>query len=333
MSKRVCSVEGCEKPVPPKPAGKRGYQARYCSKQCRERENARRWRDANQEKIAERAPRNNARRLRRYHAEREKVLAERAAMPPRTCAAEGCSESFLPLDLHRRYCSDKCRSREIQRRNRERNRKPPRQPSNCKTKGCANLIAPTPPGGTPRLFCSPACKARHDSRAWRERDRERAREYDRERRAASPAKYRERDRRRYAADPDKRRESVRRARAANPDYSRSYAKANPHIYVQAAARRRTKYADTDLTAADIKAMKDAAQICPLCGVEMAGSSTGRHVKLATAKELDHIVPLAIGGMHVRANVRVICRGCNLSRPKDGSDAAPADRDALETPGD
>jgi hypothetical protein len=315
----TCAADGCDQPVPPKPAGRRGYQARYCSKRCRERENARRYREANQEKIAERAPRHNARQLRRYHAERRRTLEERAAMPPLTCAAEGCSETFLPLDLSQRYCSERCRSRESARRSRERNRKPPRQPSNCKTEGCANLIRPTAQGGTPRLFCSSACKARHDNRARRERDPERAREYDRERRAADPEKYRERDRRRYAADPKKRRESVRRARAANPDYNRNYAKANPHVYVQAAARRRTKYTPSDLTAADIKALKDAAHTCPICGVEMTGNSTGRHLKLATAKEFDHIVPLAVGGLHVRANVRVICRGCNLSRPKDGSD--------------
>jgi hypothetical protein len=133
MSALICAAEGCAEPVPLKPAGKRGFQARFCSKQCRVRENGRRYRAANQQKIAERAPLHNALRLRRYHAERGRVLEERAAMPLLICAAEGCSEFFLPLDLLRRYCSDRCRSREGTRRSRERNRKPPTPPSNCKT--------------------------------------------------------------------------------------------------------------------------------------------------------------------------------------------------------
>jgi hypothetical protein len=246
-------------------------------------------------------------------------LEKRAAMPPLICAAEGCSESFLLLDLHKRYCSERCRSREAARRSREENRKPPTPPSICKTEGCANLIGPIPQGRNPRLFCSPKCKARHDSRAWRERDPERARKRDRKRRADNPEKYRERDRRRYAANRTKRAAVVQRWREAHPGYGRRYAEENPHVYVQAAARRRVKYAPTDLTATDIKAMKDAVSVCPLCGIEMTNEPTGRRLKPTTAKELDHIVPLNIGGLHKRANVRVICRGCNLTRPRDGSD--------------
>lgn len=36
-------------------------------------------------------------------------------------------------------------------------------------------------------------------------------------------------------------------------------------------------------------------------------------------QIDHIIPLNIGGTDIRENVRVICRTCNLTRPKDGSD--------------
>lgn len=40
-----------------------------------------------------------------------------------------------------------------------------------------------------------------------------------------------------------------------------------------------------------------------------------------SKQLDHILPLNIGGTHTVGNVRIICRTCNLARPKDGSDLA------------
>jgi 5-methylcytosine-specific restriction endonuclease McrA len=42
-------------------------------------------------------------------------------------------------------------------------------------------------------------------------------------------------------------------------------------------------------------------------------------QLPNSKELDHIVPLGVGGTHTVGNVRIICRDCNLRRPKDGSD--------------
>lgn len=43
--------------------------------------------------------------------------------------------------------------------------------------------------------------------------------------------------------------------------------------------------------------------------------------LPNSKELDHIVPLNIGGTHTIGNIRIICRKCNGARPKDGTDYA------------
>lgn len=84
-------------------------------------------------------------------------------------------------------------------------------------------------------------------------------------------------------------------------------------------RRRETYApppvELRLTGRDVRDLLAAAPAaCPLCGVEMSG----RHPE-PTQRVLDHIIPLAAGGMHVRENVRVICRACNGARPHDGSD--------------
>lgn len=57
----------------------------------------------------------------------------------------------------------------------------------------------------------------------------------------------------------------------------------------------------------------AAVACPLCGVVMTDEQG------PAKKNIDHIVPLGVGGKHVRENVRVICRTCNLARPHDGRD--------------
>jgi hypothetical protein len=40
---------------------------------------------------------------------------------------------------------------------------------------------------------------------------------------------------------------------------------------------------------------------------------------STSKELDHIVPLIVGGAHSPDNARIICKRCNAGRPLDGSD--------------
>jgi len=55
-------------------------------------------------------------------------------------------------------------------------------------------------------------------------------------------------------------------------------------------------------------MKASAQTCAMC-----------KTRLNDEKHLDHIVPLAMGGTHTKANVRVVCKPCNLGRPKDGRD--------------
>lgn len=53
---------------------------------------------------------------------------------------------------------------------------------------------------------------------------------------------------------------------------------------------------------------------PGCGVKMTDVPM-----LWNSKELDHVVPIAIGGTHSLDNVRIICRRCNNLRPSDGSD--------------
>lgn len=77
-------------------------------------------------------------------------------------------------------------------------------------------------------------------------------------------------------------------------------------------RRRKR--GSDLTGPVETEMKAASYGCPLCDVVMVD------VPLTPwSKELDHIVPICVGGRHVRLNARIICRQCNMRRPKDGSD--------------
>lgn len=55
--------------------------------------------------------------------------------------------------------------------------------------------------------------------------------------------------------------------------------------------------------------------CELCGIELDSNGS----KYPNGKQLDHITPLNVGGMHTKDNIRFICLKCNVSRPHDGSD--------------
>lgn len=97
---------------------------------------------------------------------------------------------------------------------------------------------------------------------------------------------------RYPEDPE-----VARARARLKTYAR---------------KSRTKR--LDLPIADERRLRAKAKRCPMCRVKLVDQPY-----LSTSKELDHIVPLNQGGAHNIHNVRIICRACNIHRPKDGSD--------------
>lgn len=70
----------------------------------------------------------------------------------------------------------------------------------------------------------------------------------------------------------------------------------------------------DLTIGAEIEMRKKARKCRLCRCWMTDKPY-----LPNSKELDHIVPLVMGGTHTFGNVRVICKTCNVSRTKDGSD--------------
>jgi len=78
--------------------------------------------------------------------------------------------------------------------------------------------------------------------------------------------------------------------------------------------RRTVTRHTDITPKQEAEMYRRTRKCRLCGVWM----TSRPQR-PNSKELDHIVPVGMGGTHTHGNVRIICRLCNLKRTKDGSD--------------
>lgn len=79
-------------------------------------------------------------------------------------------------------------------------------------------------------------------------------------------------------------------------------------------RRRMGNRLSDVTPEYERMLREKAKRCPLCRVQFVNEPY-----LPASRELDHIVPLAMGGTHTIGNVRIICRACNHARPKDGSD--------------
>lgn len=91
-------------------------------------------------------------------------------------------------------------------------------------------------------------------------------------------------------------------------------KAKAHVRRHAHIRREKMNQVRDLSIGAEIEMRRKARKCRLCGCWMTDKPF-----LSNSKELDHIVPLVMGGTHTLGNVRVICKTCNVSRPKDGSD--------------
>ncbi len=74
-------------------------------------------------------------------------------------------------------------------------------------------------------------------------------------------------------------------------------------------RRRSQTRITDFDSSFLWELKTATAYCVLCFVLL----------FQERRHLDHVVPLAVGGCHVKKNVRYICATCNFRRPKDGRD--------------
>lgn len=56
-----------------------------------------------------------------------------------------------------------------------------------------------------------------------------------------------------------------------------------------------------MSAAEVRLVRESETSCYLCDT---------HLPSIRQRTIDHVIPLAKGGLHVRANVRVACLSCN-----------------------
>ena len=150
-------------------------------------------------------------------------------------------------------------------------------------------------------------RAREQNRAWHKANRERERERSRAWREANPERARESNRARYEANRERTREQTRARRKANPDRYRE-------LMRQANHRRRALKAraiDTCLPNVSSAAINRRfwlfGNACAYCG------SYG-------SLHLDHVDPLARGGLHTPRNLVPACGRCNLSKGANAVEA-------------
>jgi hypothetical protein len=75
-------------------------------------------------------------------------------------------------------------------------------------------------------------------------------------------------------------------------------------------RRRVNYKETDINVNFLLTLKEETKNCSICGTAL------NNVQHSPSQyNLDHIIPLIVGGKHSKDNVRYICRKCNLSRKR------------------
>jgi hypothetical protein len=79
-------------------------------------------------------------------------------------------------------------------------------------------------------------------------------------------------------------------------------------------KRRFQIKNTNITIKYLIWLKRITKKCRICKKKMYNNGNKPN-----GKQLDHIIPLNIGGKHIKNNIRFICKTCNLKRPKDGRD--------------
>ena len=141
-------------------------------------------------------------------------------------------------------------------------------------------------------------KARAKSAAWRKANPEKKRATCAAWYKANPEKAKATAAARYKANPEKKRAEAAAWRRANPEKAQAacaaWRKANPDKITRKSARRR---------AAKLKALSPDANKALVSGFYAIASRVSKC--LGIRHDVDHIVPLALGGSHCHRNMQVI----------------------------
>ena len=128
-------------------------------------------------------------------------------------------------------------------------------------------------------------------RAYRQANRERDRDQQRQRYAANPEPRKAYERARYATNPEPRKASSARYQAEHPEKA-----------IDRANRYRARKLGAQDGPVDVATVRASTDTCYLCGKLLAGDV-----------DMDHVVPLILGGAHSAANMRPTHASCNRSK--------------------
>lgn len=157
-----------------------------------------------------------------------------------------------------------------------------------------------------------------NNKRWRDANREKMADYHRRYRKEDPEKYAERARQWREANPEKVLETTRRYREANPDASRLWAEANPERMAELNriknARRRARKRDAfveDVPRFEIFERDNWE--CRILGCLYPGILVNPDASWPDplSASVDHVIPLAKGGLHERVNLVCAHLHCNI----------------------
>lgn len=168
------------------------------------------------------------------------------------------------------------------------------------------------------LRCA-GCKVAHDRerlRAWRAENPEKRKEQGRRNAGARYRRNPEATKARAVAWQQENREAynerLRQWRDANPEraaaIARKHRQANPDAVRERTRRRHATLRSVTVERVDYAAIAERdGWTCHLCELPVDPTIRGR---VRDARSFDHVIPLALGGEHSTANIRLAHFGCN-----------------------
>lgn len=175
---------------------------------------------------------------------------------------------------------------------------------------CANVLPLTDfgmrkaPSGNlvARAYCRPCASAK----AMEAYDPEKAKKSYQRRRQQDPERFRAYSRKQYWKDPESKKQRAKQWRRKNAervlDYAKNYKTAHRAEATVWENARRAKIKNSTVVSFTTQQLEQRMSMFPGCW--MCGGPK---------EQVDHVKPLAKGGMHVLSNLRPACGSCNRSK--------------------
>jgi 5-methylcytosine-specific restriction endonuclease McrA len=233
----------------------------------------------------------------------KEVRAKRSLLPPRLCLR--CGTGFVPGDSRRVYCSRACSNAEKERRG------PAPTLRQCRVCG-AHFLGFKASGD----LCSEACrqKARLRACSWCGRMFVGAQEKSHLCSSQCQSRYHDARQERKSGEVEcrgcgKRVRFEKGFSSLRAYCSAACAKKTRRKHGKYQRKVRIKSQPSEVVTVAFLIQRDKG-MCRLCGKAVDRKASVPHVESPT---IDHVIPLAKGGAHTKANTQLVHYGCNMSK--------------------